>query len=341
MKTETFTHIGHRIKWLMQQRNLTDAELARQIEMPHATLSRILSGVVQDPRISTLAAIAAVLDTTIDDLISREFVAPVQPGYKLVSPEDFTEEQKIFLDSFQDSVNIISSQTELVFGFKDIHSKHVISTDAFAHLVALPHGQDIAGRFDRDLPCEGVAQFAEDFVNEDSELLSRKDPNRKKSILNIHEFATGPDAFIADKYPLKHQLSQSILGVIYTAHRVEISNFFTLFPNYFLKFGMGSSIEIVNGPLGVGGALLTEYEHEVCFLMTLDLSFNQIACFMNMHRPLSALRDTGTIYECKERIYQKLNCLSSSLREMLIDAGVHKKIPSSFFNRLIGYRPLS
>jgi transcriptional regulator with XRE-family HTH domain len=321
----------------MQQRNLTDAELARQIEMPHAMLSRILSGTVQDPRISTLAAIAAVLDTTIDDLISREFVAPVQPGYKLVSPEDFTEEQKEFIKSFQDSVNIISSQTGLVLGFKDIHSKHVMSTDAFAHLVALPHGRDVAGRFDRDMPCEGSARFAEDLVNEDRELLSRKDPNRKKSIINIHEFATGPDAFICDKYPLKHQPSHSILGVIFIGNKVEISNFFTLFPNYFLKFGMGASIEIVNEPLEVGGAQLTEYEHEICFLMTLGLSFNQIACFMNTPGSLSAMRDPGAIYECKERIHQKFNCPSSSLRELLIEEGIHKKIPSSFFNRLMGY----
>lgn len=62
-------HIADRIKALMRRHGLSDAELARQIAVPQATISRILSGETKDPRISTLKGIAQVLGTTIDHLV--------------------------------------------------------------------------------------------------------------------------------------------------------------------------------------------------------------------------------------------------------------------------------
>jgi transcriptional regulator with XRE-family HTH domain len=69
MNVET-PHIADRIKALMQRRKITDAELARQINVPQATISRILSGVTKDPRVSTLREIARVLGSTIDHLVN-------------------------------------------------------------------------------------------------------------------------------------------------------------------------------------------------------------------------------------------------------------------------------
>jgi transcriptional regulator with XRE-family HTH domain len=64
----TTTPISERIRALMQRNHVSDAELARQIGVPQATISRIMSGETKDPRISTLTGIARVLGTTIDDL---------------------------------------------------------------------------------------------------------------------------------------------------------------------------------------------------------------------------------------------------------------------------------
>lgn len=69
MNIET-TLIADRIKALMQRQRITDAELARQICVPQATISRILSGATKDPRVSTLREIARVLGTTIDHLVN-------------------------------------------------------------------------------------------------------------------------------------------------------------------------------------------------------------------------------------------------------------------------------
>jgi hypothetical protein len=261
-------------------------------------------------------------------------------GYTLVSPENFTVEQNKFVESFKESVNLISSQTDLVFGAKDINSRHLISTDTYANLVALPRGVDVVGRLDRDMPCEGTAQFADHYVQEDMELLSQGDLDRKKSILNVHEYGGGTDALVFDKYVMKHHPSQSILGIIYAAHKIEISNFLTLIPNYILEFGVGCSIENITGTLSVGSAKLTEYEHEVCFLMTMNWDFKQISCFMNKYRPTSSMRGPDTIYKCRNRICNKLDCNPSHLREVLVGIGIHRKMPSSFFNRLIGSMPL-
>lgn len=64
-KIERSSLMGQRIKKLMREQNLTEAALAREIGTPQATVSRILSGATQDPRISTLAAIARVLGSSV------------------------------------------------------------------------------------------------------------------------------------------------------------------------------------------------------------------------------------------------------------------------------------
>jgi hypothetical protein len=261
-------------------------------------------------------------------------------SYRLVLPENFTAEQNAFVESFKESVNLISVQTDLVFGAKDINSRHFLSTDAYANLVALPRGVDVTDRFDCDMPCEGTAQFADHYVQEDMELLSNGDINKKKSILNVHEYGVGTNALVFDKYLMKHHPSQSILGIIYAAHKIEISNFFTVMPNYVLEFGIGCSIESVTGTLDAGSVKLTEYEHEICFLMTMNWDSKQISCFMNKYRPTSSVRGPDTIYKCRNRICDKLNCNPSELRELLVGIGIHRKMPSSFFNRLIGSMPL-
>jgi len=67
--------MADRIKALMRRAGINDAELARQIAVPQGTISRILSGETKDPRISTIRAIAQVLGTTIDHLVSDAIMA--------------------------------------------------------------------------------------------------------------------------------------------------------------------------------------------------------------------------------------------------------------------------
>ncbi|KVD87327.1 hypothetical protein WS62_18085 [Burkholderia sp. ABCPW 14] len=190
------------------------------------------------------------------------------------------------------------------------------------------------------MPCEGTAQFADCYVQEDQELLREQDIRQKKSILNIHEYTHGIDALIFEKYLVKHVASESVLGIIYSAHRVEISAFMALIPNYVHEFGVGCSIENASRTIAVGGTTLTNYEHEVCFLLAMNWDFKQIADFMNKHRPISRTRSSDAIYKCRNRICEKLACHPVHLREMLVGMGIHQKMPTSFFQRVIGSRLL-
>lgn len=257
-----------------------------------------------------------------------------------MSPQNFSSEQKKFVQSVKDSVNLISSQIDLVFGIKDIHSRHIISTDAYARLVGLLRGTDVTDRLDRDIPCEGTARFADCYVREDEELLRHADPSRKKAVLNVHEYSHGVDALIFEKYPLTHRASDSIVGIIYTANRIRISEFLFLKPDYVDEFGSECSIEVVRGSLNVEDFKLTHYEHEVSFLLAMNWDCAQIAHFMNRHHPASRPRTQDAIYKCRNRICTKLDCRPPHLREMLVEMGIHQKMPASFFRRLIGSRSL-
>jgi len=264
--------------------------------------------------------------------------------YQLISPDQLTSEHIEFINNFKLTVSVLSSQTDFVFGAKDIHSKHFIATDAYAKLVGLSTGADIANRYDRDMPCEGTVEFADSFVCEDQALLKQNDVNKKISVLNIHKYSDGISALVFEKRLMKHHASQSILGTIYSAKEIEFSHFFTLLPSYIVEFRQGCSIECVNGALNLKNIKFSEYEHEVCFLLILNWDFKQIADFFNKYRPLENKRSVDTIYKCKNRICDKLGIASSNLilmREALINIGIHQKMPKTFFNRLLGSKIIS
>jgi len=264
--------------------------------------------------------------------------------YGLVAPEHFTPAHKRFIEEFKQAVCVVSTHTDLIMGAKDVYSRHLISTDAFARIVHLPRGGDVIDRFDRDMPCEGTAQFADCYVEEDRRLLHNSDIDKHVSVLNVHEYADGVKARIFRKHLLKHHASSSILGTIYLGHAIEIANFFNLIPNYIIEFGVGCSLESIEGGLEIDSMqLLTEYEHEVCFLLIMNWNLKQIAGFMNKYRPSPTERSADTISKCGNRIGEKLGIPGThlrGLREKLIHLGVHRKMPRSFFNRLIGSRPL-
>ncbi|MCD6027140.1 MAG: hypothetical protein K0R08_1659 [Solimicrobium sp.] len=263
----------------------------------------------------------------------------IPTNYELVSPEVFTSEQKQFVENFKDSISLISSQTDIILGAKDIHSRHFLSTDSYAHLVELPKGGDVTGRFDRDMPCDGTVQFAQCYVDEDYALLTQGDIDKKISVLNIHIYSQGIKALVFDKHILKHQPSYAILGTIYSAREIEISNFFTLIPNYVLEFGTECSIESIQGALDIDNIKFTEYEHEVCFLLMMNWECKDIAEFMNRYRPKVQKRTVDTIYKCRNRICEKLGIYSYNfpqLKDKLVHLGIHRKMPESFFKRLLG-----
>jgi SOS-response transcriptional repressor LexA len=87
MKTEASFLIAERTKALMHRRKITEASLARQIGVPQATVSRILSGATKDPRISTLVAIARVLGTTVDYLVDNgtTYTIPVLEWHEIAT----------------------------------------------------------------------------------------------------------------------------------------------------------------------------------------------------------------------------------------------------------------
>jgi transcriptional regulator with XRE-family HTH domain len=70
--------------------NLSGTELARRVELPSATVNRLITGTVQDPRISTLKAIAKYFNISFDQLL----------GYTPL-PKQFNLAHNRFAYSFQ------------------------------------------------------------------------------------------------------------------------------------------------------------------------------------------------------------------------------------------------
>ncbi|MGN6231858.1 MAG: hypothetical protein ACTHNZ_11960 [Trinickia sp.] len=258
-------------------------------------------------------------------------------SYSLVDPERFTDEHRLFIERFGRTIDVASSASGAIAGAKDVHSRHLTANDAYGRIVGLPRGGDVAGRMDRDMPCDGTAAFADCFVREDRRLLDSGDIGALKSVLNIHEYDTGLGALVFDKFLLKHHPSKSVLGLIYCAYHANLERFAALFPSYWSQFGSGCSIERTECGVIDGVGQFSTIEYEVAFLLTLGYDATAIPGFLRR----SHFVPDASVDAALRAIGDKMAIVGipiTSVRDRLIEARVHQRMPTSLFDTVIGPR---
>ena len=257
---------------------------------------------------------------------------------KIVSPDQFTPEHLSYINDLKRSIGIISNQLDIILGAKDINSRHIISTNTYACIVGLTSGEAVSGRLDKEMPCDGTTQYADDFVKEDLALINLLNPEGSISVLNVHHYSDGLKARLFKKRILYHNDSNSILGTTYSGFDIELKNVLNILPSYIIKFGVTGSLSI--GTYKVSDNVdLTDYEQEICFLLLLNWDFKQIASFMNETRSEYGTRMADTIIKKKNYICEKLSLPTtnvSCLQEYLVSIGFHNIMPVSFYNRIVG-----
>jgi SOS-response transcriptional repressor LexA len=91
------TAIKQSLLTLIELHHISEAELCRRINIPQSTISRLLNGATNDPRASTLTAIAKYFDVSVDQLIglkpipktlNKEAIAAMTTFIPLLSIED-------------------------------------------------------------------------------------------------------------------------------------------------------------------------------------------------------------------------------------------------------------
>lgn len=257
--------------------------------------------------------------------------------YKMVAPEKFTTEHIEFIEEFKKSIITISNYTDVILGAKDIYSRHIISTIAYANIVGFKNGYDVTGFLDKDMPCDGTSQYADSYVQEDNDLMNSLDINKSVSILNVHNYSNGIKAKVFKKKILYHEASSSILGTIYSGSDIELQNILNIMPSYIMRFGITGSIESIDSNRVINDVVLTDYEQELCFLFILNWEFKQIANFMDQLRPMITPRTADTIIKKKNYICNKFNIMSNRIKDLqdfLVSIGFHNKMPESFYKRL-------
>ena len=257
--------------------------------------------------------------------------------YSLAESHSFIEEHQSFIERFARTIEVASSSSGAIVGAKDIHSRHLTASDAYARIAGLRYGKDVAGRLDRDMPCEGTARFADCFVREDRDLLESGNPGATTSVLNIHRYETGLTALVFDKFLLKHHPTKSVLGIVYSAYETSLERFTALFPGYWAQFGFGCSIERADASAVHGLGQLSPLEYEVVFLLAVGIDAGGIMHFMRRLRPAPGTNED--VSAALAGIADKATAAGitfASLREVLIDARVHQRMPGSFFGKVVG-----
>lgn len=98
-------------------------------------------------------------------------------------------------------------------GIKTQSGEHVYANEAFKKLVGM-HRRDIEGLSDKDMPSE-TAEYASVFRQQDLDSILQKKINM---IFDVHQFASGRDAYITYKSPVILP-SGIVFGVEYNMHK--------------------------------------------------------------------------------------------------------------------------
>ncbi len=78
--SESLLEISNILNYLLKSMRLSEAELARNVNIPRATINRLVSGKTPDPRASTLNAIAEYFNISVDQLLGKKpiFLAQIE-----------------------------------------------------------------------------------------------------------------------------------------------------------------------------------------------------------------------------------------------------------------------
>ncbi len=106
MTSPLFPSLVTTVKLLMSNANMSEAELARKANVPQATINRILLGTTQDPRISTMLAIADIFGVTLKQLIGDE---PLQ----LESPNKNHKQSFVPIIEWHEILDFVTSSDKL------------------------------------------------------------------------------------------------------------------------------------------------------------------------------------------------------------------------------------
>lgn len=240
-----------------------------------------------------------------------------------------------FINEKCSSLENFTSNSNIIIGIKDVNSIHVGCSPEYAKIIGVADHKDLKGKTDHEIPCTGVAEFANQYKSEDEMVVGQGGETVNIKTLNIHNYKDGFKARIFNKTPLINPYTQSVLGLMFTAHDAMLNNFLDILPNYYKMFGCLDSFKDRLNP----SIELNEYEQEICYLLVLKWDFAQITTFMDKFRPLDKPRTVDAIRKKKNYICNKLklpNEYTSTLIEYLISKDFQHSIPKLFLDRLLG-----
>ncbi|AUR51875.1 hypothetical protein [Aquella oligotrophica] len=266
-------------------------------------------------------------------------------NYNLVLPEEYSSAHLDFIESVSQSMQLLSSQLHLIFSAKDIQSRHIISTDTYAHIVGVNSVSEVIGKLDAEFPSYINSRLPNEFVAQDQILLKSMDVNKTIETINTTHYGDGLKSRRCKKSLLHHKETNSILGIVLTLQEIDLLDALNILPQYSFNSGIWGICQ-TNNSLATSLIdnkleLLNEYEREICFLIIHQWTPNQIAVFMNTFRPVDKPRTADTIIKKRNYICQKLGLrLNSSyaLSEYLMATNLRFQIPESFYSKNIGSR---
>jgi hypothetical protein len=256
----------------------------------------------------------------------------------ILKPHEFLPEHEKMIRDYKLAIKILSTHfNDLIIGIKDVDSKYLVTNNGHMKALGLKNESDIIGYDDSELANPTTLPYVSDYKLEDITVVKNL---QKMSILKVHDYADGLKTRIIHKIPFYHKESNSVIGIGFFGCVINLSNLLHLIPNYAnvinkvkIQQHKSSSEKFL-----INDISFTEYEYEICYLLSVKWSFGEIAHFMNIRSIDKKDRTADTIKKTKDNICRKFGILGhlSNLTKILNDFNIHLNPPQSILSAFYG-----
>ena len=233
-----------------------------------------------------------------------------------------------------DSIKFFS-KIKYVFVLKDHNLRILAMTDFAAYVFGVADLTNVIGKTVMEVAYDKhpkmskqIAQLDEYLINSDLESLSS---------ISFFNYADGVQARLVIRYKLVDPETKAFLGILYQEIPSGIDNKCATIMDS-LGEQQFASLEFPDLSPNSTIEKLTQYEHEICFLITIGWGLSQIHKFLERLYPEKS-RTLDAVIKKKNAICYKFNIENNhieTLRRFLLKHNVYRKIPESLLTHLVG-----
>lgn len=247
---------------------------------------------------------------------------------------DIKTSDKNFILKVIGAISTLNRHMELCCAIFDPLYTVMFSSPSFAHFIGYKTSNECLNKTLSVAPNLSIMRQANLFQQNIDKAMYSTTPLKYVYFIHNNNQTNNLQPVICTNERLLNKETNNTIGVLITTYNFQLNGMLNLLLEKKDKNLLGG-FELMFSQTQELNLKLSEYYFEISYLITLDFTGQEIADFMNKHRPPenNKLRTKDTIEKAKRYICDQLNLSNYNglaLKKYLISLGINKYIPANF-----------